>query len=89
MDDHLSRLETKVKETIDRLQALRRENADFVQRHASLEQKVEELQAERDRLQARLEEASAATAQVEEFEEQRRVIEEKVGSLLEKLEAMG
>ncbi|MEZ4389379.1 MAG: cell division protein ZapB [Candidatus Krumholzibacteriia bacterium] len=89
MDDHLSRLETKVHETIERLQTLRRENAALEQRAADLEQSVNDLRQERDRLQTRLAETSAAAAQIEEYEEKRRIIEQKVGSLLEKLEAMG
>lgn len=89
MDDHLSRLEAKVNQTIERMQELRRVNADLEQRHQQLEESVGTLRSERDQLQRRLEEASTAAAQIDEYEEKRRLIEQKVGSLLEKLEAMG
>jgi len=89
MDDHLSRLEAKVNQTIERMQELRRVNADLEQRNQQLEESAGSLRNERDQLQRRLAEASTAAAQVEEFEEKRRLIEQKVGSLLEKLEAMG
>lgn len=89
MDDHLSRLEARVQGAIDLIHDLRRQNGDLQSRCQELEQRMGDLQGERDRLQERLHEASAAAAQVEEFEERRRVIEQKVGSLLEKLEAMG
>lgn len=89
MEDHLSRLEAKVNQTIERLQELRRINADLEQRNRQLEEGAEAMRAERDRLQRQLEEAGTAAAQVEEYEEKRRLIEQKVGSLLDKLEAMG
>lgn len=89
MDDHLSRLEAMVNRTIERMQELRRVNADLEQRNHQLEESVGNLRDERDHLQRRLDEASTAAAQVEQYEEKRRLIEQKVGSLLEKLEAMG
>lgn len=89
MEDYLSRLEAKVQETIETMQTLRRENAQLKTRCEELESSTGDLQAERDRLRGELEQASSTAAQVEQYEEKRRVIEAKVGSLLDKLEAMG
>ncbi len=89
MEDHLSRLETKVTEAIELIQTLREENRGLEGRCGQLEQRLQDVTQESDRLRSRLEEASAAAAEVEQFEQKRRLIEQKVGNLLEKLEAMG
>jgi len=89
MEDHLSRLEAKVEETIELIQALRRENSELKQGCTDLEQRLTDVEGERDRLQQQLGEAGENAARIEQYEEKRRLIEQKVGGLLEKLEAMG
>ncbi|MBD3221369.1 cell division protein ZapB [bacterium] len=89
MEDHLSRLEVKVVEAIELIQTLREENRGLEGRCEELEHRLQDVAQERDRLRGQLEEASAAAAEVEQFEQKRRLIEQKVGNLLEKLEAMG
>jgi len=96
MEDYLSRLEAKVQETIETIQMLRSENTQLKDRCGELKDRCEELESsandlrnERDRMRQELDDSSATVAQVEQYEEKRRVIEAKVGSLLEKLEAMG
>jgi FtsZ-binding cell division protein ZapB len=89
MDDHLSRLESKVLEAIDTIQNLRQENGELQQRCQDLEASLQDLQGERDGLQRQLAETREVAAQADLFEEKRRIIEDKVGGLLSKLEAMG
>lgn len=89
MDDHFSRLEAKVNGAIELIQQLRRENGEWKVRYAEIEGRLHDTQGERDRLQVELQEIGERAGRVEEFEETRRVIQQKVGSLLEKLEAMG
>jgi hypothetical protein len=50
---------------------------------------IRELRQENARLQHDLTEAREIAAQVTQFESKRRLIEERVGGLLDKLEAMG
>lgn len=50
---------------------------------------IRELRQENARLQHDLAEARETAAQVTQFETKRRLIEERVGGLLDKLEAMG
>ena len=89
MDDHFSKLEAKVNGAIELIQQLKRENGDWKMRYAEIEGRLHDTQGERDRLQVELQDVGEQTGRVEEFEEARRVIQQKVGSLLEKLEAMG
>lgn len=88
MDDHLSRLENKVLEAINLIQELRRENGDLKTRCSELENRLHQAGDERETMQRQLNESRELASQAELFEEKRRVIETKVGSLLERLEAM-
>lgn len=89
MEAQLSRLESKIQETIERTAALQRDNTALERRNAELEAAVMELRSERDRLRSRLDEADSAAALLEEYQEKHRLVEAKVGNLLDKLEAMG
>ena len=88
MDDQLARLENKVLEAIEIIQGLRRENGELAARCEDLEGRLHEAEEQREGLQRELNEARESAAQVEHFEERRRQVEEKVGGLLSKLEAM-
>ena len=88
MDDHLSRLENKVLEAIDLNKELRRENGELKSRCTDLENRLTQSRDEREKMQRELTESRELASQAELFEEKRRVIENKVGSLLERLEAM-
>ena len=89
MEDFISRLENKVLTAIETIQTLRREKAQIEAERDALKQQLQDVTAERQRMQEELAEARQSASQVERFEEKRRIIEEKVGGLLDKLEAMG
>ena len=89
MDDQFAKLEAKVGETIELLRDLRGENARLQDRCRDLEHQIGELTDAGARLQLELDAARDAAAQVSQFEAKRRMIEERVGGLLDKLEAMG
>ncbi len=89
MDDSIGRLEGKVLEAIALIQNLRQENTQLRERCQTQESSADDLRATVARLQRELGDAQQTADQVTQFEEKRRIIEEKVGGLLEKLEAMG
>lgn len=89
MDDHLSRLETKVLQAIETIQNLRETNAELEARCQDLEARLADQEQASERLRSQLDEAATAAAEIERFEQKRRLVEQKVGNLLEKLEAMG
>ena len=89
MDDHLSRLETKVEEAIALIRDLRQENGRLAEQVGDLQGQLAEAHQERDRLRSQLEETQQVAAQAELFEQKRQQIETKVSGLLDKLEAMG
>jgi predicted nucleic acid-binding Zn-ribbon protein len=88
-DDSFSQLEEKVLKAVRMIQDLKTENGRLRQQREGLEGEIAGLQQEHDRLSRELEEARQAAATVERFEESRRIIEEKVGGLLEKLDQIG
>ena len=88
MDDQLARLESKVLEAIEIIQGLRRENGELNERCGDLEGRLQDADEQRQQMQRDLGEARESAAQVDQFEEKRRLVEEKVGGLLSKLEAM-
>ncbi len=88
-EDRLSLLEERVLKAVRLIQELRGENARLMQRRTELEQQLSAMQAEKERNERELAEARAAVAGIERIEENRRMIEEKVGGLLEKLEQIG
>jgi len=88
MDNNLNILEAKVLEAVALIKELRAENGrlsdrcrDIVAQHADLEDAGRRLKHE-------LDEARQAVENVEVFELKRMEIEDKVGDLLQKLEAM-
>lgn len=89
MDDNLGRLEEKVIKAVKLIQELRHENDRLQRQRSQLESEFAALNERSERLGRDLEEARAAAAAVESFEEHRRMIEEKVGGLLEKLDQIG
>jgi hypothetical protein len=89
MDDNLGRLEEKVLKAVRLIQELRSENDRLQRQRSQLESEFAALKERSERLGCDLEEARAAAANVESFEEHRRIIEEKVGGLLEKLDQIG
>jgi FtsZ-binding cell division protein ZapB len=89
MDDQFAKLEAKVAVAIELIKDLRSENARLQVQCRDLEHQVVELTDAGARRQHALAEARDATAQVKQFEAKRRLIEERVGGLLDKLEAMG
>jgi hypothetical protein len=89
MDDQFAKLEAKVADAIELIRGLRSENARLQGQCRDLEHQVVELTDAGARLQHDLAEAREAAARVSQFEEKRRLIEERVGGLLDKLEAMG
>jgi hypothetical protein len=89
MDDQFAKLEAKVADAIELIKGLRSENVRLQSQCRDLESRVGDLTDAGARLQRDLAEAREAAAQVEQFEAKRRLIEERVGGLLDKLEAMG
>lgn len=88
-DDSFSRLEERVLKAVRMIQDLKTENTRLRQQREGLENDVAGLQREQERLSRDLEAARHAAATVEQFEESRRILEEKVGGLLEKLDQIG
>jgi hypothetical protein len=89
MEDNLGRLEEKVLKAVRLIQELRSENDRLQRQRSQLESEFAALHERSERLGCDLEEARAVAATVENFEEHRRIIEEKVGGLLEKLDQIG
>ena len=89
MDNNLNILEAKVLEAVGLIKELRAENQQLRDRCGDLGAQVEELEKANSRLSSELEEARQQAGSVEVYEEKRKEIEEKVGSLLEKLEGLG
>ena len=96
MDSNLNVLETKVLEAVELIKELRTENQRLTNRNGELagqvvamEARLGGLEEETTRLNHELEEASQQAGTVEVYEEKRKEIEDKVGGLLEKLEALG
>lgn len=89
MDDQFAKLEARVDGAIDLIRDLRGENARLHARCQELERSAAAAADSEARLQRELATARDVAAQAAEFEAKRRLIEERVGGLLEKLEAMG
>ena len=83
MDNNLNILEAKVLEAVALIRELRAENAcrELVGQNADLEEAGHRLKHE-------LDESRQSAEVVEVFEQKRMEIEDKVGDLLQKLEAM-
>ena len=96
MDGNLNILETKVLEAVELIKELRNENQQLTSRNSEMEAQVTEMEArlggledDNTRLNHELDEARQDAGSVEVYEQKRKEIEDKVGGLLEKLEALG
>lgn len=89
MESNLNVLEAKVLEAIGLIKELRRENTRLSDRCGELEARGAELEQANVRMQHELAEAGRQAADVEVYETKRKEIEDKVGGLLQQLEALG
>ena len=89
MDSNLNILEAKVLEAVALIKELRAENGRLSERCGELEALNAELENASSRLKHELDEAQQSVGNVEVYEQKRKEIEDKVGDLLLKLEAMG
>jgi len=100
MESNLNILEAKVLEAIALIQELRKTNQRLESSNSELATQVTELEArvlgaesENERLNTSVSEAGAQAESSHEtiqvYEEKRQAIEDRVGGLLEKLEALG
>jgi len=96
MDNNLNILETKVLEAVELIKELRVENQRLASRNSefegqatALEAQIEGLVEQNRNLSHELAEARQQAGIVEVYEEKRKEIEDKVGGLLAKLEALG
>jgi chromosome segregation ATPase len=88
MDNNLNILEAKVLEAVALIKELRAENRRLSERCGELEAQSADLENDNRRLKHALDEAHRKVENVEVFEQKRMEIEDKVGDLLQKLEAM-
>ena len=89
MDSNLNILEAKVLEAVALIKDLRAENARLSERCDELDALHTELQDTNNRLNHELDESRQQSENVEVYEQKRKEIEDKVGDLLQKLEAIG
>jgi len=84
----LKLLEEKVLHAVQRIQELKAENDELRRARSGLEDQLAALQDRADRTQRELDASREAAAEVAQMEEKRKIIEEKVGGLLDKLDAI-
>ncbi len=89
MESNFTTLESKVLEAIKLIKALRAENEGLRENQQKLTSRIGELEDSNGRLNNELGQARAEAANVGVYEEKRQEIENKVGGLLEQLEALG
>jgi FtsZ-binding cell division protein ZapB len=89
METSFAHLEEKVVEAVNLIKSLRAEIESLQRRNNELQAECEQMSEKNARLEEELGHSQDATLRVEQYEEKRRLIEEKVGGLLEKLEALG
>jgi uncharacterized coiled-coil DUF342 family protein len=89
MEHSVDRLETKVLEAIALIKDLRQKNQQLVEQCAGLQDKLTDIEEQKNRLELKLEAANDMASTADELEAKRQVIDDKLSSLLEKLEAMG
>lgn len=89
MDNNLNVLEAKVLEAVGLIKELRQENARLGAQCEELESRAAELASANERLQQELEAARRESADLEVYEAKRKEIEDRVGGLLQQLEALG
>ncbi len=89
METKLGILESKVIEAIGLIKELRAENESLKNRCLDLQTAATDSEEELRRLTEELRQSRQEATIAEDFEEKRKNIEDKVGGLLEKLEALG
>ena len=89
VDSNLNILEAKVLEAVALIKDLRAENSRLSERCGELEAVNAELEESTGRLKHELDEARQEAGNVEVYEQKRKEIEDKVGDILQKLEALG
>jgi len=89
MEDSISHLEEKVLMAVRLIKELRTENSQLQRQRTEMQSQFEALKEDHQRISRELEDSRQAAATFEQFEEKRRIIEEKVGGLLAKLEEIG
>lgn len=87
-DNSFELLEAKVMTAVRRIQELKTENETLAGRRDELERQVEALKDQVSRTQEELSAVRQQAAVVARWEDKRRLIEEKVGGLLETLESL-
>lgn len=89
MEKQIERLEVKILEAIALIKELRSKNTQLAAECADLQARLVDLEDEKKRLVLKLEAATESAAAADELETKRQLIENKVTSLLDKLEALG
>lgn len=89
MDSNLNVLEAKVLEAIGLIKELRQENGRLATRCGELEARATELEQAKAKLEQELEATRQDAVDLEAYEAKRKEIEDKVGGLLDQLEALG
>ena len=89
MESNLSILETKVLEAVGLIKDLRAENEGLKRKCDDLAAGLAEAEDAKGKLNHELDQVRQEARQVEDFEEKRKEIEDKVGGLLQQLEALG
>jgi len=84
----LKLLEEKVLHAVQRIQELKAENDELRRARSGLEEQLAELRDRANRTQRELDASREAAAALAQMEEKRKIIEEKVGGLLDKLDAL-
>ena len=87
-DDSFGLLEEKVLSAVQRIQELKTENESLTAQRDKLESQVAVLSDRVDRAEGELAETRTQVAQVDQMEDKRKLIEEKVGGLLDKLDSI-
>ncbi|MBC8425743.1 cell division protein ZapB [bacterium] len=87
-DDSFELLEEKVLSAVRRIQELKTENESLAAQRDELAEKVEALNDRASRAESDLATARSQAAHVDQMEGKRKLIEEKVGGLLDKLDSI-
>jgi len=87
-EDSFGLLEERVLTAVKRIQELKSENETLVEQRDKLESQLTALNDRALRAENELVEARSHAAQVDKMEDKRRLIEEKVGGLLDKLDSI-
>jgi len=85
--DNCNILEEKMMRAVGAIRELKNSNSRLIQQRDELEARVEALQIEIGRMKSNIDESRSDNYFVDNFEEKRRLIEEKVGDLLAELDS--